>query len=258
MAAEMRGDFFAANEQARIAIALADDPSQAGGAYSYLTENMVWIDPDEAERLLEAAPRWTKPLGSRAHNYICALRGMLAAARQDYEEALRLFKQGDLSGFAAGLPSGLLAVHLLRGDVSEATAILERDAASAVGWVDYFEPLARARIASRSGDHCAAHAHLREAVARVRRWKVPLGLADCVVGCAVDAFHAGDPERASELLAAVQAATGGGLRTPASMIAYRHYRRAVRGALDQATVARARAAGAALTLEAALARELNQ
>ena len=94
-------------------------------------------------------------------------------------------------------------------------------------------------------------------MAIVRRSKVPLGLADCVVGCAVIAFHSGDLPRASELLSAVHAATGGGLRTPMSMAVYRHYVREVRAKLDREARARARAAGTELSLEGALDRELG-
>ncbi len=253
-AAEMRGEFFVANEKARAAIALVDDPADAGGAYSFLLGNLIWIDPDEAEHLLESAPRWAAPLGPWTDTYIRAARGRLASARYDYDRAAALFPGTNLRSTAP--PYHLVVVHLLRGDLAAATALLDKATGLERTWVDYYRPLLRALIATRSGDHVTACVRLREAVAQVRRWQVPLGLADCVVGCAVVAFHAGDPERASELLAVVQAATGGGLRTDMSVVLYRHYVRAVRAALDRGTVAKARAAGAALTLEAALTREL--
>ena len=46
------------------------------------------------------------------------------------------------------------------------------------------------------------------------------------------------------------------MRTDRSLLVYRHYVRAVRAALDRAAVAKSRAAGAALALDAALTREL--
>jgi predicted ATPase len=253
-AAEMRGQFFIANEKARAAIALADKPADAGGAYSFLLGNLMWIDPEEAERLLESAPQWATPLGPWADTYIRAARGRLASARHDYDQAAALLSGVNLRN--RGSPNQLVVVHLLRGDVAAAAAVLEQAVGLERSWVEYYRPLLRALIATRGGDHASARVQLMEAVAQVRRWKVPLGLADCVVGCAVVAFHAGDPERASELLAAVHGATGGGLRTDMSILVYRHYVRAVRAALDRPAVAQARAAGAALTLDAALAREL--
>lgn len=255
--AEMRGEFFVANERARAAIALADDLADAGPAYSFLVENLIWIDPDEAERLLQSAPLWTKPLGREADNYTRAARAMLASARHDYDQAVALFSEIDLRTLNRVRVYQRCVLHLLRGDIDTAVAILGEYVLQKGSWFEYYPPFLRALIAAVRGDHASARTQLLEAVALVRRWKIPLGLADCVVGCAVVALHAGDPERASALLAAVQAATGGGLRTPISMLVYRHYLRAVRALLDGSAVAKARAAGAALTLEAALARELS-
>jgi predicted ATPase/class 3 adenylate cyclase len=255
-AAEIRGEFFVANERARAAVALAEDPVEVGGAYSFLVGNLTWITPDEAERLLETAPVWTKPLGPRAEDYIWVMRGWLATARHDYDQAIACLSRANVS---TRLGSALFVVRLVRGDIAEAAALLESPAMQGIvsEFFEYYQPFLRALITAVGGDRATARAHLVEAVALVRRGKIPLGLADCVIGCAVAACHAGDPERASELLAAVQAATGGGLRTPMSMCLYRHYVRTVRTALDRAVVARARAVGATLTLDAALARELS-
>ena len=255
--AEMRGEFFAANEHARTAAALAEDPADAGPAYSFLVDNLVWIDPDEAERLLQSASEWAKALGPRVGHYIRSAQAMLAAARHDYDRAVALLSQVEFRHVARIGSFQHCAIHLLRGDVAAATAALEGSSLRTGSWFEYYPPFLRALIATVRGDHAAARAQLVEAVALVRRWKIPLGLADCVAGCAVVAFHTGDTVRASELLAAVQSATGGGLRTPISMLVFRHYRRAVRTALDRPTVTRARAAGAALRLEAALTRELG-
>ena len=71
-------------------------------------------------------------------------------------------------------------------------------------WLEFYRPLLRALIATPGGDHVAARLQLGAAVAQMRRWKIPPGLADCVIGCAVVAFHACDPERGSKSLAAVQ------------------------------------------------------
>jgi predicted nucleic acid-binding protein len=64
-------------------------------------------------------------------------------------------------------------------------------------------------------------------------------------------------EHAAELLACVSAATKASLRSPMSVCFYRYYRGAVRAALDAQTVARARRAGAQLSVDAALAAELQ-
>ncbi len=255
--AEIRGQFFVANERARAAVALAENPAEAGGAYSFLVGNLTWIAPDEAERLLATAHVWTKPLGPHADDYLWVMRGWLATARHDYDQAIAFLSRLEVSTRLG--QSALFAVRLVRGDIAEAAALLGGAAMQGIvsEMFEYYQPFLRALIAAVGGDQGTARAHLVEAVALVRRKKIPLGLADCVVGCAVAACHAGDPERASELLAAVQAATGGGLRTPMSMCVYRHYIRTVRTALDRAVVARARAAGATLTLDAALARELG-
>ena len=101
-----------------------------------------------------------------------------------------------------------------------------------------------------------ARQHLREALHQVRRWKIPLGLADCVVGCAVVAFHTGDATRAAELLAAVRRAAGGGLRSPMSMCVYRHYVRQVRATMSPEARSAALEAGAQIGLDDAVAREL--
>src|SRR5262249_17491455 len=67
--AEQLGDFFIANERAREAVSLAEDPAEAGAAYSLLVANLNWIDPDEAERLLSGASRWAVTLGPQTEDY---------------------------------------------------------------------------------------------------------------------------------------------------------------------------------------------
>ncbi len=258
--AEGQGDFFVANERARTAIELAEDPAEAGAAYSLLVANLNWIDADEAERLLSTASRWAACLGPQAEDYIHFARGELAMARHDYDRAVALLSRATKHELFPTLEYDLVVAHLLRGDSARAEAILE---ASAPGKADvgrvleYSTSVLRALIRVLRGDQEGARTQLTETLAHVRRWKVPLGLADCVLGCAVIAFHEGDTRRASELLEAVRAATGGGLRSPMSMAVYRRYVRMVRRTLDRDTVAEARAAGAALTLEAAITRELT-
>ena len=77
-----------------------------------------------------------------------------------------------------------------------------------------------------------------------------------MLGWAIVRYHAGEVVRASELLGAVGAATGGGLRSPMSLMLYRHYVRAVRETMGREAARRARAIGTELTLDRALAREL--
>lgn len=261
--AEFRGDFLLANERARAAIDIAEHPEHAGGAYSLLVANLTWIDPSEAERLLQLAPEWTKGLGPLAQGYVLAAQGELACARGDYDRAVALFSRvrSEARAFYDVQLHNLAVAHALRGDPETAARFLDILAAETddTRWRDYYLPFLRAVTAAVRGDPSTARADTLEALALVRRWKIPLGLADCVVACAVSAFHAGDTPRAAELLAAVRAATGGGLRSPMSTCIYRHYVRAVRAAMDGDAAARARAlaTGGALTLEAAVARELG-
>jgi predicted ATPase/class 3 adenylate cyclase len=263
-AAEMRGDFALANERARKGIAAAERAEDAGGAYSILVANLTWMDPNEAERLLASAPDWTTSLGPLAESYLLTARGTLACARHDYDQAVPLLSQA-ISLDDVSRPFHrrveLCVVHLLRGDVRRAEDELDARRGDplvrARTWSQYYEPYVRALIAAVRGEVAAARAKLVETAALVRRWKIPLGLADCVVGCAVLAFHGGDVSRASELLAAVRAATGGGLRSPMSMCLYRHYVREVRAVMSREAMVATREAGARLTLEAAVARELG-
>ena len=259
LAAEMRGDFFAASEHARTAIAVADDPAEAGGAYSILVANLSWIDPDEAERMLARAPEWTVRIEPHASTYVRAARGSLALARQDYQRAVELLQPADSRVLVGGRTFELTVAHLMCGDADRAAAAIEEGVAHAdAAWFEYYVPLLRALVAAVRGDRACARDELRKAVTLVRRWKVPLGLADCVLACAVIAFHAGAVELAAELLAAVKAATGGGLRSPMTNCVYRHYVGAARAALSADVRAKARAAGMGLALEAALARELGE
>jgi hypothetical protein len=261
IAAEMRGDFLTANQHASAAIGLVERPADAAGAYSLLVGNLTWVDPDEAERLLERAVEWTAPLGRHAGDYVRSAHAILACARHEYGRAAALFSavsdRRNLAGIAA---TTAVAAYLLHGDVAAAEQTLAEVFSNwgGTGWPAYYLPLFRGLLAAVRGDPNMARAQLADAVAIIRRWKIPLGLADGVLGCAVLSFHTGQLERASELLASIRAATGGLLRSPMSMVLYRHYIRAARDALDRDTAARARAAGTALSLEAALARELAE
>src|SRR5262249_49339197 len=117
--AEFRGDFFVANERARAAIALADNPADAGGAYSLLVENLTYLDIDEAERLLERAAEWTAALGITADAYIRIHWAWIAMVRHDYERAVALLSGLRLEATEYLSPlslSPLVVAHVLRGD----------------------------------------------------------------------------------------------------------------------------------------------
>jgi hypothetical protein len=260
IAVEMRGDFPLASHIAEQAIATAERPSDAAGAHGILVHNLAWVAPDEAERLLENAAEWAKPLGTAAPGVIGQARAIVACARDDYDAAVAHISgvdnvdDGDIFG---GSASAIVAtVRILHGELDEAEAILESVSLSDQRWTRYYLPLLRGIIDARRGDIAGAREKVRDSVTNSRRWKIPLATFDGVLGCAAIAFHAGRIERASELLACIAAASGGALRTPMSMCLYRYYRRAVRAALDAATVARARSAGKNLSLEAALAAEI--
>lgn len=262
IAAEMRGDFLAANDIARQAMASAEQPADAGGAYALLAHNLVWMAPAEAERLLDSSAAWTAPLGPAAAAVIGAIRAMLACAREEYEQACAHIAGASAASDAGvfGGPAGGIevTVRILGGQLDTAEAILDGLHSWGDRWPLYYVPLLRGIIAARRGDPALARQLVGEAVAHSRRWRVPLAAADGLLGCAAIAFHAGRIERASELLACVSAATNASLRSPMSMCFYRYYRGAVRAALDAETVARARRAGAQLSVDAALAAELQR
>lgn len=261
MAAEMDGDFVGANQHAESAIAAAEHPADAGAAYGLLAHNLVWVAPDEAERLLENAEEWAAPLGSALGAVIASIRTAVACARHDYDRAVEAIAAvGDAfdGGVLAGPTGGIIVVaRVLHGDLEEAEAMLDRLRIPHGRWPQYYAFLLRAVIDACRGDFAGAREKLAGSVAIIRQWKIPLVAADGVLGCAVLAVHEGRMERASELLACIAGATGGFLRSPMSMCLYRHYRREVRAALDAATVARARAAGESLSLEAVLEAELG-
>jgi predicted ATPase/class 3 adenylate cyclase len=257
--AEIRGDFPLANERARAAIAIGAAPGAVTAAYGLLVTNLTWMDYAEAERLVDGAVAAAK----RAQIPVSALeddlRAGLALARGDYSEAVA--RAAALTSKPTELIWGrytLGVALLLNGDPATAGRVLDAMATPNLlrSWSAYFLTLLRALVVAEQGDKREARRLLLESAAIVRRWKVPLGLADCVLGTAVLAFRRGDYHRASELLAAAHAATGGSFRSPASMCLYRHHARALRHELDRETAARARAAGATVTLDEALAREL--
>jgi hypothetical protein len=262
IAIEMRGDFPQATQIARDAIVAAERPSDAGGAYGLLVHNLAWYAPDEAEVLLEKAGEWAAPLGTAAPAVIGGARAIVACARHQYDRAMQCVTAslGDASkgGIFSGPAGGIEAtVRVLYGDLEGAEAILDTLFLAGERWPRYNVPLLRGIIQARRGDFARAREEVREAVAESGRWRVPLAKADTVLGCVAIAFHGGRIERASELLGCISAATRGALRSPMSMCFYRHYRGALRAALDAEAVARARAVGSQLSLDAALAAELE-
>jgi hypothetical protein len=260
IAVEMRGDFVAASRIARTAIESAEHPSDAGGAYGILVQNLAWFSPDEAERLLENAAEWTRPLGDAAAGMIAGAGAIIACARYDYPGAasrVRGVADAGEGGVFGGPASAIAAViHVLNDEIDEAEAILARVVFRQDRWPRYYLPLLQGIVDARRGDIAAATDKIRESVTYARRWKVPLAAPDGVIGCVALAYHAGKVERASELLACITAATGGALRSPMSMCLYRYYRREVRSVLDADTVARIRVR-VDFSPEEALAAELG-
>jgi hypothetical protein len=259
--AEVQGDFALANERARATIAMSTEPATVAQAYGVLIANLTWMDLAQAERLVDEVDEWRARAGIELGGFIKRARGVLALASGQYDRAVAILREtyarrSHLEPWTWSR-TDLVIAHLFAGNAAAASDMVA-DLGQARGWQNYFPAYLGALIAAAQGDPALARVRVRECLAAVRRWKVPLGLVDCVVACAVIAFHAGDIERASELLAAAHTASGGNFRTPSSVAVYRHYAHAVRDGLDAERSRRARAAGATLSLETALARELAE
>ncbi len=124
--AEGQGAFFVANERARTAVDIAEDPAEAGAEDSLLVANLNWIDADEAERLLSTASRWTTRLGPQAGT---TSTSHAASWRSDYDQAVALLSRVTKHELFPTLENDVVVAHPLRGDAARTESILEASAA---------------------------------------------------------------------------------------------------------------------------------
>jgi hypothetical protein len=184
------------------------------------------------------------------------VQGDLLRAQQGFEEALRISARLDLNRFLAA--HGLTLTYHLRGEHERALVMAESlaDYDLRAGPDVVFETFAHCAAAlARAGAGAVGNAEqdLAERLGRLRRSNVP-GLFECCLGTfACIAVITGEFERASRLFAA----SGPMYRGPEYIPVYLHYTRAVRAALDDETVRRCRAEGAAMSREAAIAEALR-
>ena len=253
------GDWNAAIEHARDAIALALEPGEGyvGAAYAPLAIALMVTDPEAAERVIDEGIERRRHARSPAFPaaMLASLRMGTALMRGD---ARSVVERGRLVADAPGfMTDGVaFALHLLGDhDGAEAEARGQSlDGPRSSGMGEHSRHLLYALTAAARGQWETTGRELAVAAAIVRRYRYPLTLNDCVVACGAIAALEGRFERACILLAAV--ADRASVRSPHAWAVYLHYRAIVRAALDPATVRRCRDAARAVDLDRALDEEL--
>jgi predicted ATPase/class 3 adenylate cyclase len=255
------GDWPAAVDHARQAIALARDPGEGmvGSAYIPLAVGLMTADPEAADRAITEGvahiERARSPVFPSA--YLASMRVGTALMRGDAARAVELGRaQGGSMLFGnRGSTLGLAyALHLV-GDHAGAEATSRDPSVQGVGGA-HARHLLLALTAAATGRAEDAARELATAASLVRRYRYPLTLNDCVIVCGALAALEGRLERACTLLAAV--ADGGSVRSPELWAVYLHYRAIVRAGLDRATITRCREQARTLDLEQALDAELER
>ena len=228
----------------------ASSPRIRAAAQALLAFVLAAVDPDRARRLVADVE------GTGYASYrLVAVRMVVALATGDYASAIdiagRLVPPG-----SAGLTTIAAARHLL-GDQDGVDEVVERfeDTRLRHRWPgDYYGAFFRALAAGARGNHAEAEAQRKEVLRRVEQSRVALGRGEAVLARALGALQAGEFERACELFAAFRASARWPWRSPATLVLYRHYLGVLRATLPPDTTGRARARGAALSLDEALAR----
>ncbi len=199
-------------------------------------------DPPEGVRLIEqsitlfraggAADYWGLGLALMSRRMFVIYQGDYHIARLAGDEALTVFS-------ALGQPYGMALAHNSLGDIAR----LQQDDAAAVdhyrraitllresGVVSDLSSMLhnRAYAELSCGELSAAASCLHEALLLSRRADLPLGVAECLTGCAGLAILAGNPIQAAELFGAVDAlyAPEPGPRWPPERQEYERYRTA--------------------------------
>ena len=192
-------------------------------------------------------------LGGLAHD-----RGDLALARRQYEEAIGHAREAGQTHFIAMMAQNLAGVATDQGDHARAAALLDEALTLWRGrgdlWAVGVALLNLGKAARILGDLPRAAATYREALALFAEHGDRARIASCVEGVAHQAAVGGEPERAARLFGAAEAMyEAAGFQFPHhDRAGYERAVAAVRAALDEGTVAAARAAGRALSVEEAV------
>jgi hypothetical protein len=254
------GDWPAAIEHARRAIALAVEPGEGvvAGAYFALAIALMVADPDAADRAIDEGiahvRRARAPGFSEA--FLASSKVSTALMRGDAARALELARR--IESRPAILGSDNLgmeyALHLLGDHAAAEARAARRPVARESGIRTHSFHLLFALTAAACARWEDAGRELGAAAALMRRYRYPLTLCDCVVVCGALAAIEGRLERACVLLAAVVDRSF--VRTPEMWAVYLHYRGMVRAGLDAATIRRCREEARTVDLDRALDEEL--
>src|SRR5262249_20416520 len=184
-----------------------------------------------------------------SEGFLASLKVGTALIRGDVASAVERAKLVDagadpMNSMTFGLG---FALHLLGDDDgAEADAARRPVTTRVTGYGEHSRRLLLALIAATRGRRSDAGRELGAAAAHVRRYRYPLTLNDCIIGCGAIAAISGRLERACTLLAAV--ADRSFVRSPEMWAAFLRYRARVRARLGCVTHPRRRAGTQTLRL----------
>jgi predicted ATPase len=258
-----------------LALPEADAPNAARAQALIGAANMAMTEGKHtaAETLLDQAAATFRALDQPlAIANALGLAGYCALARGDVGTAWDRFHEAmewsERSGDALAQMNGRVGLGdaaLLAGD--HATAAAHYGEADRMGRRDDMPVTASAwplrnlaYVALRRGDAAGAFAAARESSERYRQGQNPYGMVECLVAFAGTAAARGQLARAVRLLGAADAQThvmGGGFSNPVELAEMARVRGEARAALGDEACEHARAEGAAMTLEQAVALSLS-
>ena len=254
------GEFEQMEKLSAEALRLAS-PGSWEAAYAWLIQALWWpyVDPERGKQCIDEGRKAALAAGVPEFERTTAMwSANLLTGDADRDAEL-----GDLLGelLATVHDSPPLSAYITltiaaaMGDYNEASR-LGADVTARTPMERYARDALAVVVAIREGRIDAAFEHLREEVAVVREYAIPLGESSCLTGFAALAAKAGDYERASRHLASIRTAGPFPFRSPADAFVYRQTVRAVRAVLDPDTAARCRAEGTGIPVSQALDAEL--
>jgi predicted ATPase len=256
------GDFEAMQKLSSDVLAIAA-PDSWPAAYAWMIQALYWTyaDPERGGRCIEEGrrasvaarvPEFERTTSMQAANLLTG-----DPARDDEREARELLEMlfASVSVVPLGYALTLVGIAAGLGETDRATRLMSTLPVRTP--INRFQrELAAVVIAVCNRELEATSHHLRELIAVVREYAVPLGEVSCLVGFAALAAATGDHEKASRHLATVRNAAPFPFRTPVEVLLYRRTARAVRSALDASTAQRCRAEGAGISVQQAVDAEL--